>query len=55
MLRPGEAGDDLIAFCRHHLGPFKTPARILVLDELPKGPSGKVQRLRLSNLIAEDR
>jgi len=55
VLRPGEAGDDLIAFCRHHLGLFKTPARILVLDELPKGPSGKVQRLRLSNLIAQDR
>ncbi|MEF8767796.1 MAG: AMP-binding protein [Candidatus Accumulibacter phosphatis] len=55
VLKPGEVGDDLIAFCRHHLGPFKTPARILLIEELPKGPSGKVQRLRLPNLIAQDR
>ena len=55
VMKPGEVGDeiDLIDFCRHRLGRFKTPQRIVLLDELPKGPSGKVQRLRLSNLIAD--
>lgn len=53
VMKPGEVGDEieLIEFCCHRLGRFKTPQRILLLDELPKGPSGKLQRLRLLNLI----
>jgi len=42
---------DLIALCQARLGPFKTPDRIHVLDELPKGPSGKIQRLKLAELL----
>src|SRR5208282_4646969 len=38
---------DLLTFCEGRLGHFKTPTRIYFLQELPKGPSGKVQRLRL--------
>ena len=38
---------ELLEFCEGHLGHFKTPARIHFLTELPKGPSGKVQRLKL--------
>ncbi|PWU05653.1 MAG: hypothetical protein C5B47_08695, partial [Verrucomicrobia bacterium] len=38
---------ELLAFCETRLGHFKTPSRIHFLQELPKGPSGKVQRLRL--------
>ncbi len=49
VLRPGAAADEneLLAFCESRLGHFKTPSRIRFLKELPKGPSGKVQRLRL--------
>jgi len=49
VLRPGAASDEaeLRAFCRRELGRFKTPRAIRILAELPKGPSGKVQRLRL--------
>ena len=36
-------------FCIKALGPFKSPKRIYVLDDLPKGPSGKIQRLKLSD------
>jgi len=32
--------------CLKHLGRFKTPGKILFLPELPKGPSGKIQRLK---------
>ena len=40
-------------FRRDHLGKFKMPDRICFLDELPKGPSGKVQRRRLVELFVE--
>ena len=38
---------ELLSFCESRLGHFKTPTRIYFADDLPKGPSGKVQRLRL--------
>ncbi|MCK0097133.1 AMP-binding protein [Yoonia sp. F2084L] len=41
----------LIALCQKHLGAFKSPDAIHFLDELPKGPSGKIQRLKLAALI----
>jgi amino acid adenylation domain-containing protein len=49
VLRPGATADEkeLLAFCETRLGHFKTPSRVHFLKELPKGPSGKVQRLRL--------
>ncbi len=37
----------LIEFCRRELGPFKTPSEIRFLKSLPKGPSGKIQRMKL--------
>ncbi|MCC7041869.1 MAG: AMP-binding protein [Burkholderiales bacterium] len=39
--------EELRAFCTKHLGPFKTPREIRFVAELPRGPSGKVQRLKL--------
>ena len=33
--------------CRARLGAFKAPERIHILSSLPKGPSGKIQRLAL--------
>jgi amino acid adenylation domain-containing protein len=49
VLRNGVVCDEseLLTFCEGHLGHFKTPTRIYFADDLPKGPSGKVQRLRL--------
>jgi amino acid adenylation domain-containing protein len=49
ILRSDAKGDEkgLLAFCERHLGHFKTPTRIHFVADLPKGPSGKVQRLRL--------
>jgi sulfoacetate-CoA ligase len=37
----------LRAFCLAKLGRYKTPKAFRFLEELPKGPSGKVQRLKL--------
>jgi long-chain acyl-CoA synthetase len=38
---------DLRAHCLRELGRFKTPKEFRLIDELPRGPSGKVQRLKL--------
>lgn len=42
---------DLIDLCLDRLGKFKAPDVIHFLDELPKGPSGKIQRLKLSEIL----
>lgn len=47
----GLSEESLLALCRDRLGKFKSPDRIHFMDELPKGPSGKIQRLKLSSLI----
>ena len=52
VLKPGMSCDEeeLRAHCRTHLGRYKTPREFKVLAALPKGPSGKVQRLKLLDL-----
>lgn len=42
---------ELRALCEQHVGRFKSPAAIHFMDELPKGPSGKIQRLKLAELL----
>lgn len=44
---------DLADLAQARLGEFKAPKRIFIMDELPKGPSGKIQRLRLPELIQD--
>ncbi len=39
--------DELRDHCLKHLGEYKTPKVIKVVEKLPKGPSGKIQRLKL--------
>ncbi len=41
----------LLEFCHQRLGPVKTPDKIHFLSELPKGPSGKIQRAKIINLV----
>ncbi len=42
---------DLIDLCRSKIGAFKSPDRIHFMAELPKGPSGKIQRIKLQELF----
>lgn len=44
----------LMEICKDRLGPFKTPDVVHFLEELPKGPSGKIQRLKLAGMIARE-
>ncbi|WP_299143043.1 class I adenylate-forming enzyme family protein [uncultured Tateyamaria sp.] len=52
-LRPGSSAtpDDLVALCTTRVGTFKAPDCVHILDELPKGPSGKIQRLYLNEML----
>lgn len=49
VLRPGAlvAERELQALCTQEIGSFKTPTEIYLVDALPRGPSGKLQRFRL--------
>jgi acyl-CoA synthetase (AMP-forming)/AMP-acid ligase II len=53
MLREGSActEQELREHCARTLGRYKTPAHYRFVDELPRGPSGKVQRLKLLPLF----
>jgi acyl-CoA synthetase (AMP-forming)/AMP-acid ligase II len=58
IVRPGPHARDeaslrqeLRDFCATHLGRYKTPGHIRFVDELPRGPSGKVQRLKLLETV----
>jgi len=54
VLKPGFkiTEEELRNHCLEHLGKFKTPKLIKIMDELPKGPSGKIQRLKLRDEIS---
>ena len=53
VLKAGQSvgADEIIAFCRQHLAPYKVPKSIAFRKELPKNQSGKVLR-RI--LVAEE-
>lgn len=53
ILREGQhvEPEALRAFCVETLGRYKTPKEIHLVSELPRGPSGKVQRLKLAQWI----
>jgi acyl-CoA synthetase (AMP-forming)/AMP-acid ligase II len=52
VLREGQTCDEaeLRRFCERQLGPYKTPKVFRFVADLPRGPSGKVQRLKLLDL-----
>jgi len=45
------APHELAAHCAKHLAPFKVPTSIALVQEIPKGPTGKVQRRLLGELV----
>lgn len=55
VLRDGSTCDEatLREHCIATLGRFKTPKTIRFVDALPRGPSGKVQRLKLLELLPD--
>jgi len=47
------SAEELQSFCEKEVGAYKTPKVIYFMDDLPKGPSGKILRLKLPKIIAE--
>ena len=51
---PGVAGDELTGelqrFVKQAIAPYKYPRAICFVEELPKTPTGKLQRYRLRDL-----
>jgi long-chain acyl-CoA synthetase len=48
-LRPGSSArpEELIAYCRERLASYKYPRRVIIMEQLPKSPTGKVLKSRL--------
>lgn len=53
VLREGAEADEreLRRFAARRLADFKVPRRVLVVGEIPKGPTGKVQRIGLAQKL----
>jgi oxalate---CoA ligase len=53
VLREGFTSSDheIRRFAASRLAPFKVPSRILILPEIPKGPTGKIQRIGLAERL----
>ncbi|HEY8747697.1 MAG TPA: AMP-binding protein [Tepidisphaeraceae bacterium] len=56
VLRKGSETTDieLMNFAATRLAGFKVPRRVLILDEIPKGPTGKPQRIGLAAKLGLD-
>ena len=57
VLRPGQTvtSDELIAFCKGKIATYKLPREVVVVDELPRTPTGKLLRrvLRQKEPVAQ--
>lgn len=42
--------DEVLAYCRDRMANFKCPKYIAFIDEIPKGPTGKLLRRALRDL-----
>jgi len=53
VLREGESADEaeIRSFASEHLAAFKVPRKILFLDEIPKGATGKLQRIGMAEKL----
>jgi len=51
--RPGSsvAVDDLRAWCRERVAAYKYPRRIVLVDDLPKGPTGKILKRAIDRSV----
>ena len=46
--------EELIAFCKEKLADFKVPRTIHVMEEIPRGPTGKISRRFLTESFSKD-
>lgn len=53
VTRAAVTPQELDAWCREGLAPFKRPRRVYFVDELPKTATGKMQRFKVRALVKE--
>jgi acyl-CoA synthetase (AMP-forming)/AMP-acid ligase II len=53
VLREGHeaSGEDIRAFAATRIADFKVPKKVVVLEEIPKGPTGKLRRIGLAEQL----
>ncbi|MGH3412111.1 MAG: benzoate-CoA ligase family protein, partial [Marmoricola sp.] len=52
VVAEGTTPEELVAWCRDGLAHFKAPRRVVLVDELPKTATGKLQRFKVRHLVA---
>jgi fatty-acyl-CoA synthase len=55
---PGQtepSSDELRAYCRERLAPYKTPLHWVFVEGFPLTPSGKIQKFKLREELASTR
>ncbi|HNU91682.1 MAG TPA: long-chain fatty acid--CoA ligase [Spirochaetota bacterium] len=57
VLKPGESMDanELIAYCKEQMAPYKVPTHVEFIDELPKSAIGKILRRELREMDRKKR
>ncbi len=50
----GVTEDELVAWCRDGLAHFKAPRQVVLVDDLPKTATGKLQRFKVRTMVAHD-
>ena len=53
VLHEGKTAEEseIRSFTAKHLADFKVPRKVLILDEIPKGATGKLQRIGLAEKL----
>ena len=47
------SADELIEFCQKHLADYKCPKTVHFVDDIPKGPTGKLLKRELARLYKD--
>ena len=53
VLKEGQSAEarDIRSFAAERLADFKVPRKVIILDEIPKGATGKMQRIGLAEKL----
>jgi long-chain acyl-CoA synthetase len=53
VLQESVSEENLVDYCRQHLADFKCPKKFYFVDDIPKGPTGKLLKRELARLYTE--
>ena len=55
VLKPGAttAEQEVIDYCKSRLADFKCPKTVHFVDDIPKGPTGKLLKRELARMLSE--